>query len=105
MPWPSVMTWCLLPGRAGSTELRPLLGLAGPLEKVVVAATLELYEGATCSSNDNDGEDYRVTSVAQGQSRKVDLAVNTLEWGSDDEARASFFVIHRRTPAVRRFLA
>ncbi|MBB5816920.1 hypothetical protein HNR72_008042 [Streptomyces collinus] len=30
MPWPSVRTWCLLPGRARSTGLGPLLGLAGP---------------------------------------------------------------------------
>jgi hypothetical protein len=30
MPWPSVRTWCLLPGRARSTGLGSLLGLCGP---------------------------------------------------------------------------
>ncbi|GEC05925.1 hypothetical protein SSP24_35800 [Streptomyces spinoverrucosus] len=63
-------------------------------EKVVVAATLKLYEGASCSSNDNDGEDYRATTVALGASRQVDLAVDSHEWGSDDKARASFIVLH-----------
>lgn len=30
MPWPSVRTWCLLPGRARSTGLGPLSGRAVP---------------------------------------------------------------------------
>ncbi len=29
MPWPSTMRWCLVPGRARSTGLGPLLGPVG----------------------------------------------------------------------------